>query len=365
MSRLHRRCACPRPAFVLLPLLFAFTAFSPLLRAQNVVINEIMYHPLSHIARDEWVELHNRETTNVNVSGWQLTRGINFTFPSNTIVPAGGYLVVAAQKASFQALYPGVTNVVGDYVVMRTTNLFGNIITNWANTLSNTRDEIELENASGGRIDLVEYAEEGDWAQRQRGLNDLNHRGWIWYAPHDGLGHSLELRNAALPNEHGQNWGASQSAGGTPGAANSVATVNIPPMILDVAHFPIVPRSTESVSVTARILNESAQNVTVRLHWRADAATPPPFTASTMFDDGAHGDGLAGDGIYAFTIPAQPDGTVIEFYVHATDAEGNARSWPAPALPAADSPGGPATNAANALFQFDNNPANAFGGVPS
>ncbi len=186
------------------------------------------------------------------------------------------------------------------------------------------------------RIDRVEYADEGDWAQRQRGPLHFSHRGWIWSASHDGFGSSLELINSALPNEHGQNWTASPAFGGSPGAANASASANIAPMILDVAHFPVVPRSTNSVSVTARLLNESPSGLTARLHWRVDALAPPAFSVTNMFDDGAHGDGLANDGVYAVTIPAQANNAVVEFYVHATDAQSNARSWPAPALPAAD-----------------------------
>ena len=40
--------------------------------AQDVVINEIMYHPASHEAREEYIELFNRGTTNVNLTGWAL-----------------------------------------------------------------------------------------------------------------------------------------------------------------------------------------------------------------------------------------------------------------------------------------------------
>ena len=329
-------------------------------RAQNIVINEIMYHPASQSPRDEWIEFHNLDATNVNVSGWTLGGGVDFVFPDNTIINAGGYLIVAGQKASFQALYPAVANVVGDFAVLRITNVVGYAITNWQNTLSNTRNAIELDDANGNSIDRVEYADEGDWAQRQRGPNDQGRRGWKWYAPHDGLGSSLELINAALPNEYGQNWTYSSAFGGSPGAANPAASANVAPLILDVAHFPTVPRSTNSVSVTARLLNESPSGLTVRLYWRVDVAAPPAFSFTAMFDDGAHGDGLANDGLYAVSIPAQANNAVVEFYVHATDGQGNTRSWPAPALPAADDPGGSPTNAANALFQVDDSAQNDF-----
>jgi hypothetical protein len=342
--------------------LAAMAAMATPLRAQNIVINEIMYHPLSQNPRDEFIELYNRETTNVNLTGWLLSRGVDFAFPSNTIIRATNYLVIAAHRQTFTNKFPAVTNVVGDFLIVRTTNYYTSVLTNYENTLSNTRNEVRLENAAGTTIDSVTYADEGDWAQRQRSLDDGGFRGWIWLAEHDGLGKSLELRNSALPNEYGQNWAASTITDGTPGRSNSVASANIPPMILDVSHFPIVPRSSNSVSVTARIINETAANVTVRLAWRVDGV--PSFTTNVMFDDGAHQDGLPNDGVYAGSIVPQANNTVVEYYVVATDGQGNTRTWPAATL-AAEDIGGPATQSANALYQVDDATLNDFGGTAS
>jgi hypothetical protein len=316
----------------------------------QVVINEIMYHPASENVLEEYIELHNRATTNVNVSGWRFSNGVDFTFPPNTIMPPNGYLVVAAHRPTFITKYAGVANVIG----------------NWVGVLSNSRNDIDLDNASGSRIDSVEYADEGDWAVRQRGPLDPGtggqpHRGWEWYKETDGLGKSLELVNGALPNEHGQNWRPSITVEGTPGAANSVVNGNIAPMILQVRNFPVVPGPTDAVVVTARLLNETASGVTATLSWRVDSVTPPPFTTAPMFDDGAHGDGVANDGLFGATIPAQPNDAVVEFYVSASDAQSNTRTWPAPALDEFGTPG----QFANALYQVDDDPLNAFGGVPS
>ena len=42
----------------------------------------------------------------------------------------------------------------------------------------------------------------------------------------------------------------------------------------------------------------------------------------TMLDDGLHGDGAAGDGIYGGQIPAKPVGTTVSYYLTATDGAG-------------------------------------------
>ena len=53
----------------MLLLLLAFLVNGALLaRGQDIVINEIMYHPASQDPRDEFIELHNREATNVNLT---------------------------------------------------------------------------------------------------------------------------------------------------------------------------------------------------------------------------------------------------------------------------------------------------------
>ena len=312
----------------------------------QVVINEIMYHPASENVLEEYIELYNPGATNVNISAWRIGGGIDFIFPANTIISANGYLVVAAHRPTFMTKYPGVVNVIGD----------------WTGILSNSRNDIDLDDASGNRIDSVEYADEGDWgAVRQRGPLDRNHRGWEWYKEADGLGKSLELVNPALANEHGQNWRPSVTLEGTAGAANSVLNANIAPMILQVRHFPVVPGSNDTVTVTARLLNESASGVTATLNWRVDSVTPPSFTSAPMFDDGAHGDGAANDGLFGAVIPPQPDDAVVEFYLQSSDAQNNTRTWPAPALDEFGTPG----QFCNALYQVDNDPLNAYGGTPS
>jgi hypothetical protein len=298
-----------------------------------IVINEIMYHPSSERTADEWIELFNRGTAGINLTGWSFSRGVDFVFP-NVTIPAGSYLVVAANVAAFQARYPGVANVIGG----------------WTGQLNNTDEDIELEDANGDRVDLIHYFDEGDFGFRRR--SPILSNGWDWVAEHDGLGKSLERRNAALLNS-GQNWDSSTVVDGTPGRSNSVATNNIAPMLLDVAHSPGVPTSTTPITIRARVVDESTSGLTVQFWWRnASTTNPPAFAAVPMFDDGVHGDGGAGDGVFAGSLSARPDRQVVEFYVEATDSTGRTRTWPMPAQLA----GGGFSQSANALFQVDDTP---------
>jgi hypothetical protein len=375
-----------------------------LLAASDVTINEIMYNSASAETADEYVELFNKGTTPVSLSGWRLAKGVDFTF-GNTTIPAGGYLVVAADLARFAQKYPAVTNVVG----------------NWTGTLSNSANTIQLLSATGLETDKVDYADDGDWAARRRGGEtplaiagitgagttatvttaashgyaagnqvaifgadqgaydglftitsvpsantftvtltaaapgpstgqayvrraDNKHFGWDWFNPADGGGKSLELINPNLSNNQGQNWGPSLTTDGTPGAPNSIASANVAPLITNLKQSPAIPRSTDPVTITAKITDEQTTGLTVQTFYRRDG--DPTFTAQAMFDDGLHGDGAAYDGVYGTILPAQTNGTVVEFYVKATDASANARTWPAPTDVTGE-------QGANALYQVD------------
>ena len=315
----------------------------------EVVISEIQYHPASELVAEEFIELHNTGAGPVNLSGWAFTSGITFTFSPSTTLAAGGRLVVAADSAAFTAKYPAVTNFVAG----------------WTGRLSNSSNRITLRDAAGNKIDEVDYSDDGDWGQRRKDWwSHHGHKGLSWDVGADGgtsappysnspadifpKDRSLELINEAFDNSSGQNWGASLAAGGTPGTANSIAAANIAPVIQDVAHFPVVPRSTDPVYVTAQITDDHAAPVTVTANWRLDGGST--FTAVTMADDGLHGDVLAGDGIYGATLPIQPNGTIIVFHVSASDGS-LSRTWPAPVL--GDDAALTPAQTANCLYQVD------------
>jgi len=77
-------------------------------RLPDVVISEIMFNPLSGDNRDEFVELHNRGTNAIDLSGWRFVDGIEFVFPPGATLPAGGWVVVVPDTDRFRAKYPDV-----------------------------------------------------------------------------------------------------------------------------------------------------------------------------------------------------------------------------------------------------------------
>jgi len=313
----------------------------------QVVISEIMYHPaiedydpVTGVVLNEYIELYNRGNESISLAGWRISNGVAFTFsddPATEIVP-GEYLVVAADVDTFGQVYA---------VEPETTVLGG-----WTGRLSNSGETIELVDAVGRRADRVRYADEGDWSIREEGPEDLGHTGWVWANDHDGGGASLELINTEITNEHGQNWAASDSdQGPTPGAANSMAAEDVAPMILDVSHSPAIPRSSDPVTVIARVIDEAGPGVAATVYYRDDGQGS--FEAMAMLDDGQSGDGEADDGIYGAVLPARPNGTVVEFYIGAADQADNQRTCPAPARFRPTGGGAEYGQLTNLLYQVD------------
>src|SRR3954463_8936001 len=110
--------------------------------ANDIVINEIMYHPSSQNVREEYIELLNTSTNSVPVRGWRISQGVDFTITNDIVLAPGGYLVIAADVAVFSAKYPGISNVVGG----------------WTGVLGNNGEAVQMENALGENVDTVVYA---------------------------------------------------------------------------------------------------------------------------------------------------------------------------------------------------------------
>jgi len=130
----------------------------------DVVINELMYDPISGNDDDQYVELYNRSTNVVNLSGWQLTGGVTFTFPTNVMLATNGYMVVARNLTNLFAKYPNLNTANaagnftgklshnGEYLALtmpaehKTTDTNGNTVTNIINIAVN-----DLTYGTGGR----------------------------------------------------------------------------------------------------------------------------------------------------------------------------------------------------------------------
>ncbi len=273
----------------------------------SLVIHEVMFRPAATFPEPvnrEWIELRNLSAVPVSLAGWQFTAGVDYVFPANASIPANGFLIVTANVTAFQAAHPTVPNVVGG----------------WIGGLSNRGENIVLRDPAGLVVDEVDYASEGDWATR----TFTNTIGYDWSILTKDQGRSIELRNPTLSNDNGQNWQASAVAGGTPGAVNAANTANIAPIIKGVRHSPAIPTPTDKILISCELNDESYNALlSANVVWRnATTASPPAWTTTALSTDGKEG--------WFACLPNQVDGTIIEFYISATDGT-NTRTWPSPA----------------------------------
>ena len=119
-------------------LFLAFTGLQGRAGDGSVVFNEIMYRPSFNEPEMEWLELHNLMSIDMDLSGWQLTEGVQFTFPAGTRLRRGGYLVVASSPSRLMQT-SGIQGVMGPFT----------------GRLSNGGEKLELRNQRGRIIDSV------------------------------------------------------------------------------------------------------------------------------------------------------------------------------------------------------------------
>ncbi len=162
------------------------TTNSPALHP-DVVINELFYAPPSGNGDDEFIELKNRTTNAVDLSGWRLRGGVSFNLPSGTTIPADGYLVIAKDANRLRTNHPGLSaaSVVG--------NFSGNLA-NDGERVSLLAPELNGTNTIHYVIAETTYAIGGRWGR------------WS-----DAGGSSLELIDADADPRFASNWADSDS----------------------------------------------------------------------------------------------------------------------------------------------------------
>ena len=162
--------------------LFACAASFPLSAAPQsdcvVVFNEVHYNPIGASENDEWLELFNQMGIQVDLSGWRLSGGIDYTFPAGTMIQPGAYLVVAKTPGGLEE---------GPFT----------------GSLDNGGETINLRNQSDRLMDSLSYGDSGRWPVTA-----------------DGSGITLAKLKPYTPNKPPENWTRSAEIGGTPGGEN-------------------------------------------------------------------------------------------------------------------------------------------------
>ncbi len=235
----------------------------------------------------DWIEIYNPGATTVSLDGWQLTdnpdQPAKWRFPATNL--AGGTFLVVFASAKDRRL-PGA------------------------------RLHTNFQLSAGGEYlalvppDPALYLSEYSPAY-PRQVPDVSY----------GFAQSGE------PPEYATSAVPLYFTAPTPGSSNLGGAAVPGPVIAEVTHAPNVPLDGDEVVVTARVLPAFRAVDGVALRYRIMFGTE---IETAMYDDGAHQDGLAGDGVFGASIPASLSnpGEMIRYLVAARDVEGQASKWP-------------------------------------
>lgn len=245
--------------------------------AGDVIINEIMYNPDSDNQQDEFLELYNRTTSDINLENWCITSGVTLCFDSSHIIPAESYIIVSPNIARSELTY-SVTP-----------------IAEYTGNLSNSGETITLRDQASNVINSFTYDDTEPWST----------------AP-DALGPSLELRHPSRNNSLATSWGAS-IGNPTPGLVNSLVALSSP--IVSSVSRPQNVQSSQQPTITAQVEDAETVELVYKVMFGAEQTVE-------MFDDGAHGDGAANNGVFGGRIPAQAAGQLVRYKVVAENGTG-------------------------------------------
>ncbi|PYI84278.1 MAG: hypothetical protein DME26_13535, partial [Verrucomicrobia bacterium] len=160
----------------------------PSSRKTGLAITEIMYKPAPRAdGRNlEFVELFNSNPFYEDISGYRLSGDIDFTFPPNTIIQGGAFIVVAKAPDDVKRVYV-LSDVMGPY----------------AGSLKSS-GTVRLRNQIGAIYLEIPYSNKPPWPVAA-----------------DGTGHSLVLARPSYGEGFPQAWDISDTVGGSPSAAMS------------------------------------------------------------------------------------------------------------------------------------------------
>ena len=168
--------------------------------ASNLAVSELHYHPAEPVIpreisvtsdRDdfEFLELLNVGSNPIDLSQVYFTKGINFTFPMNTILNPETRVVIVRNREAFIARYgsPEEILVAGEYT----------------GRLSNDGETLSLSSDVTGNILEFTYNDQLPWSTLA-----------------DGNGHSLVA--VGDDPKQAENWGAHSLIGGAPGYPDNI-----------------------------------------------------------------------------------------------------------------------------------------------
>jgi hypothetical protein len=298
----------------------------PLLGQQPaVVITELHYHPVEEPAFNadgspvldlyedihEFLELYNPGPVAISLQGWELAGGIDYRFPSNTVIQPRQFLVVAkdpVRLAAVPAYGLVTTNVLGPYV----------------GQLGNNSDTVRLRDANHEPIDAVSYSASFPWAISADALGAGPDFTGLNPVDYQYRGRSLERVSFTHPANDPANWLASPLPGNpSPGRSNTVNRLVPKPVVVlfsarqDTDEAAVI-RASQPVRIAARF-SGADQLSGVSVEWFVEDInqTNELRTATPMSPAGTPADAQ-----FSAVLPGQPDRSVVRYRLLADRGDG-------------------------------------------
>lgn len=161
----------------------------------NLRITELMYQPsaLSNASQYEFIELQNIGSTVLDLSGVRFTNGLDYVFPSGSVLAPGAFIVVVNDRSSFLSRYPGAASVMAPG--------------GFNGSLDNTGETVALTLPAPWDVHILRFRFEP-----------------TWYSSASGGGHSIvPVSPASTPAQNWKDrltWRASAAVNGSPGTAD-------------------------------------------------------------------------------------------------------------------------------------------------
>lgn len=270
-----------------------FAAFFVSTATAGVVINEIFYHAPGDLDRLQWIELHNTEPVPIDIGGWRLRKAMDYSFPAASVVPAGGFVVLARDHRLFTDVYARSPDGV------------------FTNALSRSGDVIEWIDATGNVRDKVRFSDKAPWP-----------------AAADGRSASLERICPAIRGDLAENWDSSplpedeERPAGTPGRTNASYAVDLPPRVSDVRWIPETPRPDVPTHIHATVRGIRPVK---RVELLFQIVGPGRVGEEKVVPMGEQ----PGGG-FAAQLPGFKPFELVRFRVRAADEAGASRTYPSP-----------------------------------
>ncbi|MFT4873936.1 lamin tail domain-containing protein [Congregibacter sp.] len=150
------------------------------------ILTEIHYNGLANGSDpDEFIELTNPGEFTLDLSAWQFTQGINYSFAQGQTLAPATSLLIARDPSGFLEAFPEYQGDIFDF----------------SGALSNSGETLTLADAAGIEVWSISYDDTAPWPRSP-----------------DGLGDSLQLITDALDAGIASNWKAQSPSPGSWGA---------------------------------------------------------------------------------------------------------------------------------------------------